>query len=52
MDQVREQLGRDPHPLPTLRILRKPESVFSYRYEDFEIENYTYHPSIKAPVAV
>jgi len=52
MDQVHEQLSREPFSRPALNIRRKPESLFSYRYEDFEIVNYHYHPSIKAPVAV
>ena len=52
IDQVHEQLSRDPYPAPQLQIHRKPDSVFSYRFEDFEIVDYHYHPSIKAPVAV
>lgn len=52
MEQVDEQLSRTPHPLPTLTILRKPTSIFDYKFEDFEIENYQFHPHIKAPVAV
>lgn len=52
MEQVKEQLSRQPHALPTLTILRKPETIFDYRFEDFAIENYNFHPHIKAPVAV
>jgi thymidylate synthase len=52
LEQVREQLSRTPYPLPQLKILRKPASLFDYQYEDFEIVNYTSHPAIKAPVAV
>ena len=52
LDQVREQLARAPFPLPRLIIQRKPESLFDYRYDDFEIEGYQSHPHIKAPVAV
>lgn len=52
LDQVREQLSRAPHPLPKLIIERKPDSIFDYRFEDFEIEGYQSHPHIKAPVAV
>jgi thymidylate synthase len=37
---------------PTLRIKRRPESIFDYQYEDFEIVGYESHPAIKAPVAV
>jgi len=51
-EQVRTQLSREPLPLPTLKILRKPESIFDYRYEDFELVGYQSHPAIKAPVAV
>lgn len=51
-DQVREQLGRAPFPYPQLQIHRRPESLFDYRYEDFEIVGYRSHAPIKAPVAV
>ncbi|HVE89639.1 MAG TPA: thymidylate synthase [Burkholderiaceae bacterium] len=51
-DQVREQLSRTPRPYPQLVIKRKPQSLFDYRYEDFEIEAYDPHPHIKAAVAV
>ncbi len=51
-DQVREQLSRAPRAYPTLVIKRKPPSLFDYRYEDFEVEAYEPHPSIKAPIAV
>lgn len=52
IDQARLQLGRTPRSLPRLNILRKPESIFDYRYEDFEIVDYDPHPTIKAPIAV
>ncbi len=52
LDQIEEQLSRDPYELCQLRINRKPASIFDYEYEDFELVNYQYHPSIKAPVAV
>ena len=51
-DQARLQLTREPLPLPTLSIKRKPSSLFEYEFEDFEILNYQAHPSIKAPIAV
>lgn len=52
LEQVAEQLSRQPYPLPTLAIQRKLESIFDYRFEDFVIENYQCHPAIKAPIAV
>ncbi len=52
LEQVEEQLAREPLPLPRLAIKRKPDSIFDYRYEDFEILNYESHPHIKAAVAV
>ncbi len=52
LEQADEQLGREPLPLPTLAIKRRPKSIFDYRYDDFEILNYESHPHIKAAVAV
>lgn len=52
LEQVQTQLAREPYPLPSFRLERKPESLFDYRFEDFVIENYRYHPAIKAPIAV
>jgi thymidylate synthase len=52
LEQAERQLQREPLPLPTLEIRRKPASIFDYQYEDFEIVNYQFHPAIKAPVAV
>lgn len=52
LEQVDLQLSRAFYPLPTLNILRKPESLFDYEFEDFEIVGYDSHPPIKAPVAV
>ena len=52
LEQADEQLGRELLPLPTLSIRRRPTSLFDYRFEDFEIQNYESHPHIKAPVAV
>jgi len=51
-EQVRQQLAREPYPYPRLRIGRRPDSLFDYRFEDFEILDYQAHPHIKAPVAV
>ena len=52
MDQVREQLAREPRRLPRLEILRRPDSIYDYRFEDFELQGYDPHPHIAAPVAV
>ncbi|MGH8853550.1 MAG: thymidylate synthase [Telluria sp.] len=52
LEQVDLQLSRTPKELPRLIIKRKPESLFDYRYEDFEVEGYNPAPGIKAPVAV
>jgi thymidylate synthase len=52
LEQVREQLRREPRPLPRLRILRRPASIYDYRFEDFVLEDYNPHPHIAAPVAV
>ena len=52
IEQADEQLSRQPLPLPTLAIKRRPPSIFDYRYEDFEILDYEAHPHIKAAVAV
>jgi thymidylate synthase len=52
LEQVDTQLARTPYPLPMLVIHRKPDSMFDYRYEDFEIADYRCHPAIKAPIAV
>ena len=51
-EQVELQLSRAPLPYPTLHILRRPDSIFDYQFEDFEVRGYEHHPAIKAPVAV
>ena len=51
-DQAREQLSRQPKPLPKMRINPDVQSIFDFRYEDFELVDYHPHPPIKAPVAV
>jgi thymidylate synthase len=51
LEQVEEQLGRDPLPLPTLR-LAPADSIFDYRPGDVELEGYRHHPELRAPVAV
>ena len=52
LTQADEQLQREPHPLPTLKIKRRPPSIFEYQYDDFAFDNYRAHPLIKAPIAV
>jgi thymidylate synthase len=52
MVQAELQLTREPLPLPTLAIKRKPPSLFDYKFEDFELLDYYAHGSIKAPIAV
>ncbi len=52
VEQAKIQLQRSPKALPKLHIKRKPESIFDYRFEDFEIVGYNPHPHISAPIAV
>lgn len=50
--QVKEQLTREPRALPQLKIRRKPESIYNYTFEDFELVGYDPHPHIAAPVSI
>ncbi|WP_026374072.1 thymidylate synthase [Agrococcus lahaulensis] len=52
VEQVERQLSREPYPLPTLRIRRRPEGILDYELDDFQVVDYRHHPGIKAPVAV
>ena len=52
LEQANEQLKRRPYPLPILKIGRKPESIFDYKFEDFELINYESHPHISAPISI
>ena len=52
LDQAREQLTRNPGPLPRLEITRRPPSIDTYELEDFVLHDYAAQPHIKAPVAV
>ena len=52
LEQARQQLGRDPRPLPRIRLNPAVDSIFEFQYTDFELLNYDPHPHIKAPVSV
>jgi thymidylate synthase len=52
LEQVRTQLAREPRSLPALRLRRRPDDIYGYCFEDFEIIGYDPHPHIAAPVAV
>nr|WP_183501089.1 thymidylate synthase [Microbacterium invictum] len=52
LEQVREQLTREPYPYPALRIARTPASIFDYRFDDFVLDDYQHHPAIRGAVAV
>ncbi|HEX8494454.1 MAG TPA: thymidylate synthase [Pyrinomonadaceae bacterium] len=52
IEQVKLQLTRKTYPIPQLLIKRKPDSIFDYKFEDFELINYQAHPHIAGKVAV
>jgi thymidylate synthase len=52
IDQANLQLTREPYPLPKLEIKRRPQTIFDYQYDDFEVVTYQAHPRIAAAVAV
>jgi thymidylate synthase len=52
MEQTELQLSREPYPLPTMKINPDVKDIFEFKFEDFELQDYQYHPHIKAPVAV
>lgn len=52
LQQVDEQLSRKPLALPMMEINSEINSIFDFKYEDFELQNYQSHPAIKAPIAI
>src|SRR5678816_334816 len=52
IEQARLQLSRDPFPLPIMKLNPEVKDIFSFKFEDFTLENYQFHPAIKAPVAI
>jgi thymidylate synthase len=52
LEQAREQMTRDPRPLPVMRLNPDVRSIFDFEFSDFTLESYDPHPSIKAPIAV
>ena len=52
LEQAEEQLGREPYPLPQMRLNESVTSLFEFGYDDFELANYRCHPRIAAPIAV
>jgi thymidylate synthase len=52
MEQTELQLSREQYPLPKMKINPDVKNIFDFKFEDFELVDYQYHPHIKAPVAV
>jgi thymidylate synthase len=52
LDQVHTQLNRQPFPLPKMKLNPEVVDLFNFKYEDFLLQDYHFHPAIKAPVAV
>ena len=52
LEQVKLQLSRKPFPLPTMKLDPGVKNIFNFKYEDFLLENYQFHPAIKAPVSL
>jgi thymidylate synthase len=52
LEQAEQQLAREPYPLPQMKLNPDVQSIFEFRYEDFELIGYQSHPRIAAPIAV
>lgn len=52
LEQTEIQLQRTPYTLPKMTLNPDVKDIFGFKFEDFQLENYEYHPHIKAPVAV
>jgi len=52
LEQAKLQLTRDPRPLPTMKLNPDVNSIFDFKFDDFQLESYDPHPHIRAPVAV
>jgi thymidylate synthase len=52
VEQAKLQLSRKPFPLPTMHLNPSIKDIFGFSFDDFRLENYQFHPAIKAPVAV
>ncbi|SKA73534.1 thymidylate synthase [Thiothrix eikelboomii] len=52
LEQAEQQLARTPYPLPQMKLNPAVTSIFDFKYEDFELVNYQFHPHIKAPIAI
>ncbi len=52
LEQTERQLSREPYPLPQMRINPEVTDIFAFRYEDFELLDYQFHPHISAPIAI
>jgi thymidylate synthase len=52
LEQAKLQLSREPRELPSMQLNSEVDDIFSFRFEDFQLEDYDPHPHIKAPVAV